>query len=392
MSYRKDFPFFTSDYVYLDSAATSQKPQMVIDAINRYNSKECATVHRTVYDLSLKATEEYENSRKTIADFISCQPEEIIFCKGTTDGINLVARSFGLAFLKAKDTIAITEMEHHSNIVPWQLLAKEKDLQLKVIPVLDDKSLDLSDPDFFKDVKLLAITHISNVTGIENPIKSICQTARLYGTKIVVDGAQAIGHKKVDVKDLDCDFYIFSSHKIYGPTGVGVVYGKKELLEKMPPIAGGGDMIDEVFLTHSTYQKPPMRFEPGTPSIAEVIGLKAAIEYLNSIGFDKIKDHEKMLYSYLLEKLSAIPEVKPFCKLDSSSIFSFTVDEFHPLDIATFLSFKKIAIRSGHLCAQPYLRRFGRTSLCRLSFGIYNNQADIDAFTKAMTQLLFAMK
>lgn len=392
MSFKKDFPFFQSDCIYLDSAATSQKPQVVIDKIVDYYSKNCATVHRTIYDLSLKVTEEYEKTRKVVADLLSCASEEVIFCRGTTDGINLIAKSFSNAFLKEGDTIAITEMEHHSNIVPWQLIAQEKKLKLKVLPVCDDKSLDLSDPNLLADVKLLAVTHISNVSGIENPIKALCALAHANGSKVLVDGAQAIAHKKVDVKDLGCDFYLFSGHKVYGPTGVGVIYGKRELLEKMPPVFGGGDMIDEVFLTHSTYQKPPMRFEAGTPNIAQVIGLKAAIEYLQSIGFERIEAHEKMLYSYLLEKLSSIPKVQPFCKLDSSSIFSFTIKGFHSLDIASFLNLKKIAIRSGHLCAQPYLRKFHLTSLCRVSLGLYSTKEDIDSFIEALTQVLFILK
>lgn len=392
MDYRKDFPFFSGDWVYLDSAATSQKPQCVIDCLAQYYTKTCATVHRAIYDLSLGITEQYEEARAYIANFLSCTPEEVIFCKGTTDGINMIARSFSKVFLKEGDTILLTEMEHHSNIVPWQLLANELNLKLKYIPVKEDKTLDLSDPHLFKGIKLLAVNHISNVTGVENQIKEICKKAHKEEVKVLVDGAQAVAHRKVNVKELGCDFYIFSGHKIYGPTGIGVIFGKKELLEKMPPVSGGGDMIEEVYLSHSTYQKPPLRFEAGTPPIAEVLGLKAAIEYVSNIGFENIQAHERKLYAYLVEKLSSIKTLCPFALSNSSSILSFSVDGVHPLDIATFLNAKKIAVRSGHLCAQPFLRKFDKTSLCRVSFGIYNTKKDIDILASCLLETLLVLQ
>jgi len=389
---KDDFPFFSSPWVYLDSAATTQKPNKVIDTVEKFYKEEYSTVHRTVYDLSIQTTDRYEKVREKCGKLINADYDEIVFCKGTTDGINLVAKSFSKAFLKEGDTILISEMEHHSNIVPWQLLAEEKKLKLKWIPLNNHGALDLSDPTLFNDVKLVAVNHISNVTGVENPVEQIIQKACQHNAKVLIDGAQAIAHKEVDVKKLGCDFYVFSGHKLYGPTGVGVLYGKKELLEKMPPVNGGGDMIDEVFLTHSTYQKPPMRFEAGTPLITQVIGLGAAIDYVQSIGIKNITDLEDELYQYFLNSISSIECIIPFHPQKKSSIFAFEVENMHTLDVATLLNLEKICIRSGHLCCQPYLRHFNKNSLCRVSFGLYNTKEDIDLFVQGIKNSVYSLK
>lgn len=389
---KNDFPFFkNSDCIYLDTAATAQKPKIVIDTLQHFYTHEYGTVHRAVYDLSLKSTEKYENARQKIATFINADLEEIVFTKGTTDSINLVARAFPL---KKGDEIIISQMEHHSNIVPWQLLQKEKGINIKIIPVDDNGELILEEyKKLFTDkTKLVSISHISNVLGTINPIKKIIELAHQKSCRVLIDGAQAIGHQKIDVRDLDADFYAFSSHKAYGPTGIGILYGKKDLLNSMPPVQGGGDMIEHVSFEKTTFQKAPMRFEAGTPMIAQVIGFGAAIDYIDSIGMKKIETYENGLLHYALTKLSKIKGINILGpKINRAPIISFTIKGTHPLDIATFLNLKNIAIRSGHQCALPLLNRFGLSSCLRLSFGIYNTTSDIDFFMTSLAEILAAI-
>jgi cysteine desulfurase/selenocysteine lyase len=374
---RDEFPIFEAhpELIYLDSAATAHKPRCVIEALTRFYSKEYATVHRAAYRASLKATELYNESRETAARFLNAEFEEIVFTRGTTDAINLVAQSYQL---NPGDEILITEMEHHSNLVPWQMLAKSIGASLRVIPIDDQANLLWQDK-ITPKTKIVAVAHISNVTGTINPIAEIARAAHKVGAILVVDGAQAAPHLPLDVKALDCDFYAFSGHKCYGPTGVGVLYGKKELLDKMPPIEGGGDMIEQVTLEETTYQKPPLRFEAGTPIIGSVIALKTALEFT--------KEHQghPSLLPYATERLLEIPNLKIIGTAPQKGpILTFHIEGIHPLDIATMLDLKNIAIRSGHLCAQPLLKRFGLKNAARASFGIYNTVEEVDQFVEAL--------
>ena len=380
---RDEFPIFRSypDLIYLDSAATAHKPQCVIDALVKFYSEDYATVHRAIYRPSLKATEQYNDTRITASRFLNAEPEEIVFTRGTTDALNLVAQSYGRTFLKPGDEILISEMEHHSNIVPWQMVAKQTGAILRWIPMNDQGVLEWQAA-LTPKTKIVAIAHVSNVTGTINPIAEIAQAAHLHGAKIVIDGAQAAPHMKIDVQALDCDFYAFSGHKCYGPTGVGILYGKKELLETMPPIQGGGDMIERVDLEKSTYQAPPLRFEAGTPLIAEVIALKTALE------FTEKNRRPDTLLPYATEQLLALPGLKIIGTAPQKGpILTFHIEGVHPLDLATLLDLKNIAIRSGHLCAQPLLRKFGLTAAARASFAPYNTMEDIDQFVNAIQTL-----
>ncbi|HEV7737337.1 MAG TPA: SufS family cysteine desulfurase [Chlamydiales bacterium] len=379
---RSEFPIFTKhpDLIYLDSAATAHKPACVIESLRRFYAEDYATVHRSIYRSSLVATEQYNGARETVRRFVNAKSaDEIIFTRGTTDSINLVALSWG-AHLKPGDEILVSEMEHHSNLVPWQLLAKKTGARLRWIPMKDDGVLDLEGA-IRPGVKLVAIGHISNVTGTVNPIAEIVKQAHKVGAVVVVDGAQAAPHQMIDVQALGCDFYAFSGHKCYGPTGIGVLYGKKDLLDAMPPVMGGGDMIETVTLEHTTFARPPLRFEAGTPIISGVIGLKSALEWMESVGLSKIASQETALRHHLEKNLQTIdgllilgtaPEKGPLC--------TFSIDGVHPLDLASWLDIKNIAIRSGHLCAQPTLRKFGLTAAARVSFGVYNTIAEVDLF------------
>lgn len=377
---RDEFPIFRKypNLVYLDSAATAHKPQCVIDALTTFYSSDYATVHRAIYRSSLKATEQYNETRQTAARFLNASPDEIVFTRGTTDAINLVAQSYARTYLKAGDEILVSEMEHHSNLVPWQIVAQQTGATLRFIPV------DLSGVLHWQGLitpktKLIAVAHVSNVTGTINPISDIGLAAHQVGAKLLVDGAQAAPHLKIDVQALHCDFYAFSGHKCYGPTGIGILYGKRELLESMPPIQGGGDMIEEVHLDHTTYQKPPLRFEAGTPLIGPVIALKAALE------FTETHRRPDTLLSYATEQMSSIPQLKIIGTAPSKGpIITFHIPGMHPLDIATLLDLKNIAIRSGHLCAQPLLRKFGLTTAARVSFGLYNTRDEVDQFISAL--------
>lgn len=400
-SVREDFPMLKKmmngrHLIYLDTAATSQKPQSVIDAIHTFYSAECGTVHRAIYELAAHSTEMYSNVRTKVQQFIGARgEEEIIFTRGTTESINLVAHSYGRTFLKEGDEIIISEMEHHSNIVPWQLLAKEKGLKLKYIPMTLEGELRL---DVFKELlsertKLVSVAHIANATGTINPIEEIIALAHEAGAKVLIDGAQAASHIPLNVEALDVDFYAFSGHKIYGPTGIGVLYGRRELLNEMPPFIGGGDMIETVTMEESTFQDPPLRFEAGTPSIAEVIGLGAAIDYIESLGRENIQEWLDHLMAHATEKLLHVSGLKIIGTAKKKGpIISFLLDDLHPLDLGTLLGLKGIAIRTGHLCAQPALARFGVKSLARISLGIYNTLTDIDIAVEAIQEGALLLK
>jgi len=394
---RENFPMLKKTMngkplIYLDSAATTQKPQVVIDMIKHFYEELYATVYRSTYDLATHATELYNRVREKTRHFINASTEkEVIFTRGTTESINLVARSFGRAFIRRGDEIVISEMEHHSNIVPWQLLCEEYGAKLRVIPI-DDRGelrLDIFHQMLNEKTKLVSIAHVANVTGTINPIKLVIQKAHHYGAKVLIDGAQAASHMLVDVQDLDSDFYAFSGHKMYGPMGIGVLYGKKELLEMMPPFMGGGDMIDEVFMDHSTFQAAPFKFEAGTPSVAEVLGFGVAIDYIRSIGKEAISAWQEKLLQHATEKLLELKGVQLIgTATQKTSILSFTLEDLHPLDLGTILGLKGIAVRTGHLCAQPTLRRFGANTLTRLSFGLYNTHEEIDVCLHAIKEAM----
>lgn len=387
------FPIFDEHpgWVYLDSAATAQKPRSVIDALTNFYTKEYATVHRAIYQRSLAATEKYEATRKAAQKLINAaHPEEIVFTRGATDGINLVALSLSSSF-KIGDEIIVSETEHHSNLVPWQMLAAKTGAQLRSAPVLDDGSLDLQ---AFRSLlsektKLVSLAHMSNVTGSIFPIREIARLCRAAGAKILVDGAQAVAHLPVDVQDLDVDFYVFSGHKCYGPTGVGILYGKQQWLEEMPPVQGGGDMVDRVQFEKSSYQKAPLKFEAGTPLIASVIALKPALDLLMDLELENIASWESQLYQAALEAIQNIPSLRIIgTSADKGALLTFSIDGMHPLDIATFLDLKNISIRSGHLCAQTALSRFGLQSAARASFGVYNTLDDVQRFANALSEVI----
>jgi cysteine desulfurase/selenocysteine lyase len=385
---RADFPILHEkirgkQLVYLDNGASTQKPQSVIDTEKYYYEHQYANIHRGVHYLSQLGTELYENVRHQIKDFIHAKfDHEIIFTKGTTNGINLVAATFGRKFLKEGDEIIISEMEHHSNIVPWHMLCEENKCVLKVIPLQNDGSINILD---FKALmssktKLVSITYISNSLGTINPIKEIINIAHEYNAKALVDAAQAIQHLKVDVVDLDCDFLVFSGHKIYGPTGTGILYGKEEILNSMPPYEGGGDMIKTVTKFKTTYNDLPFKFEAGTPNIAGCIALGKAIEYVQSIGLDEIYAYEAELLKYATEKLISIDGLKIYgTTTNKSCVISFLVDGIHPYDMGVVLDNLGIAIRTGHHCTQPVMDYFGIPGTCRASFSFYNTKEEVDA-------------
>ncbi|MBM3160791.1 MAG: cysteine desulfurase [Bacteroidetes bacterium] len=397
---REQFPalrqqVYGKNLIYFDNGATSQKPQLVLDAINKFYSKENANIHRGVHFMSQKATTEYEESRKRIQRFINARKsDEVIFTKGTTDGINLVANSFG-ELLKTGDEIIISAMEHHSNIVPWQMLCMRKGLTLRVAPINERGELlmETFEQMLTKKTKLVAITHISNTLGTINPIKEIVSKAHAVGAKVLVDGAQSIQHLKIDVKALDCDFYVFSSHKVFGPTGIGVLYGKESLLDAMPPYQGGGDMISKVTFERTTYNELPFKFEAGTPHVAGGICLGKAFEYLESIDFDAAEKHERSLAKYAedildtFEGLRIIGEAK-----DKTSVVSFAFKNIHPFDIGTLLDKQGIAVRTGHHCTQPLMDFYKISGTVRASFAFYNTIQEIDTFVEALEKSLNMLK
>ena len=395
---REDFPIYTNSevpLVYLDNAATTQRPQAVLDALNQYYTKYNANVHRAVYSFGEKATTAYEDARQTIADFIGADNTSIIFTGGTTESINLTAYAWARNNLTSKDEILITEMEHHSNLVPWQLAAQATGASLKYIPFNEDGSLDLEDPDkyFTTKTKFVAVIHQSNVLGTINPVKDIVRMAHDVGAVTLVDGAQWAPHGRTDIQDIDCDFYAFSGHKMLGPTGIGILYGKPELLEKMQPFQGGGEMIRSVTMERATWNDIPYKFEAGTPNIAQAIGLGAAVKYIQGIGLDVIQNHGRDLTKYAMKKLTQMDSIKIHGNhYDRGPVISFEVTGVHPHDLAQFLDQDGIAIRAGQLCAQPIMDKLGVFSTNRASFYLYNNEQDIDKFCESIdkTTQIFA--
>jgi cysteine desulfurase/selenocysteine lyase len=386
-SVRGDFPIlkqsvYGKPLVYLDNAATSQKPQVVIDALTHYYSTDNSNIHRGVHLLSERATREYEEARVKVQRFINAaESKEIIFTRGTTEAINLVANSYGRANVNAGDEILITAMEHHSNIVPWQILCEEKGARLRVAPINDDGELIIEEFEKLLNerTKLVSLVHVSNALGTINPIRAIVEIAHRHAAPVMIDGAQAAPHVKLDVQELDCDFYAFSGHKVYGPTGIGVLYGKANLLDAMPPFQGGGDMIATVTFEKTTYNTLPYKFEAGTPNIAGTIGLGAAIDYVNQIVIERIAAYEHELLEYGTEALSQIPGMRLIgTAKDKAGVLSFVLEGVHPHDVGTILDREGIAIRTGHHCAMPLMERFGIPATARASLAFYNTREEID--------------
>ena len=384
---RKDFPVLDQKVndqplVYLDNGASSQMPVQVADRIDHYHRREHSNVHRGIHTLSQKATDAYEETRKKVRDFIGAGSEnEIIYTTGTTDSINLVANSFGKLYFKEGDQIILSEMEHHANIVPWQMIAEQTGAEIKVIPVDDNGDLDMKTYKSLlsEKTKMVAVVHVSNALGTVNPVKEITDLAHDSGAAVLVDGAQAVPHQPVDVQEIGCDFYAFSAHKMCGPTGFGILYGKKEYLDAMPPYRGGGDMIDKVSFEETTYNIAPFKFEAGTPPIAAGIGLGAAIDYLENIGMDVIAEKEAELVEYAVEELQKIDGLQMIgTPRTRASVASFVFDEIHASDMGTILDKRGIAVRTGHHCAQPILRRFNVPATTRASLSFYNTKEDID--------------
>ncbi|MDV6343844.1 cysteine desulfurase [Nitrosomonas sp. Is37] len=386
--YRADFPILNlkvndKPLVYLDNAASSQMPQPVIDCLVRYQTTQHANIHRAVHYLSEIATQEYETARRTLQHFINAREDrEIIFTSGTTDAINLVMHGYGRKFIKSGDEIILTNLEHHSNIVPWQMLAEEKGATIRVVPINDAGELLVDEYEklFNPRTRFVAITHVSNALGTINPIKNMIAFAHQQGVPVLIDGAQAAVHIKIDVQDLDCDFYAFSGHKLCGPTGIGILYGKAQLLESMQPFKGGGDMIASVSFEKTTYNTIPYKFEAGTPPIAAAIGFGAAIDYLSKIGLDAIAAYEHKLLNYATEQIETIPGVHIIGNTQTKvAVLSFTIDGVHPHDVGTLLNQEGIAVRTGHHCAQPIMQRFKIPATSRASFAFYNTKTEVDA-------------
>jgi cysteine desulfurase/selenocysteine lyase len=384
---RENFPILREQahghpLIYFDSAATSQKPRAVIEALRNFYEHDNANVHRGLHTLSSRATDAYEKSRQRVADYIgAASAEEVVFTRGTTESINLVAQAWGGKFIHKNDVILLTVMEHHSNLVPWQLLAQRTGAQLRFLPVLDDGKLDLEQLSSLltTDVKLLAFTHISNSLGTINPVAELCAKAHAVGALTLVDAAQSIGHMPLDVQELGCDFLAFSGHKMCGPTGIGVLYGRTELLDSMPPWQGGGEMIVSVTLEKSTFKKPPHRFEAGTPNIAGAIGLAAAIDYIEGIGRQAIFEHDSQLARYAAERLTGLPGTRILGPSgERGALVGFVMDAAHPHDLTTFADQYGLAMRGGHHCNQPLMRRFGVPGTTRASFYFYNTIQEID--------------
>ncbi len=382
--------------VYLDNAATNQKPQRVIDALTKYYEKDNANIHRGIHTLAERATKAYEQTRHAMQQFIRAKHvEEIIFTRGVTESINLVAASYGRAFLKENDEVIISGLEHHSNIVPWQMICEEKKAILKVIPVTDVGEIDLKayQQVLSSKTKIVAVNHASNSLGTINPIKEIIEAAHNHGSVVLIDGAQAAAHLHIDVQELDCDFYCISSHKMYGPTGTGILYGKKELLEKMPPYMGGGEMIKEVTFAKTTYNDLPYKFEAGTPNIADVIALNEAILFINELGKENIAAHENELLSYTGKKLLAIPSLRLVGTANEKvSVQSFVIDGIHHFDIGQMLDTRGIAVRTGHHCTQPLMDRFGIEGTVRASFSVYNTMDEVDQLAEGIERIVKFLK
>ena len=396
-SIRKDFPFLEAEngenpLVYFDNASTTQKPIQVLNKLNQFYRKSNANVHRGVYRLSQRATDAYENARKKIAGFINAKDDRsIIFTRGTTESINLVAYAWAQQQLKPGDEILVTEMEHHSNLVPWQITAERTGAVLKYIPLNDDLELDLEKPEkyFTPKTKVFALIHKSNTLGKLNPVQKLIRHAKTVGAITVVDGAQSVPHTTVDVQQLGCDFFAFSGHKILGPTGVGILFGKPELLESMEPFQSGGEMIEKVTMTHSTWNDIPWKFEAGTPNIAQAVGLGKALDFLQNISMKKVEEHIGELTEYGMKKLNEINGVRIYNKKNiHGGIISFNVDGVHPHDLAQFLDQDNIAIRTGHHCTQPIMKKLGVSGTARISFYIYNTKEEIDKLCGCMKSTL----
>lgn len=393
---RQDFPILQRDVygrplVYLDNAATTQKPRSVVEAISNEYFSTNANVHRGVHFLSQKATDLHEAARERVRQFINARSTaEVLFTRGTTESLNLVASSFGEAFLKEGDEVIVSVMEHHSDIVPWQLLRERKGIVIRVIPMDDSGRLDLEAYErlFSERTRLVCVAHVSNVLGTVNPVKKMAATAHAHGAYMLVDGAQSIPHFKVDVQDLDCDFLTFSGHKIYGPTGIGVLYGRESLLEKMPPYQGGGEMIARVTFEHTTYERLPYKFEAGTPDYVGTHALAAAIDYVEALGMDEIAAHEHRLTQYAMERLGAIKDMHLYGTTpDKDAVVAFNVGNIHPLDLGTLLDRLGIAIRTGHHCAQPLMQRCGVEGMARASFALYNTMDEIDKLAEGIERV-----
>lgn len=390
---RADFPILKGTnrgkpLVYLDSASSAQKPHQVIEAISHFYTHDYANIHRGIYELSTRSTRLYEDTREQVKDFIhAASAQEIVFVRGTTEAINLVAQSFGRTRWQAGDEVILSEMEHHANIVPWHMLREQTGIVLRVIPVLDTGELDMTAYQTLLSprTKLVSVTHASNVLGVINPVKQITELAHAIGAAVLIDGAQAVPHLPVNVQDIGCDFYVFSSHKCYGPTGVGVLYAKQPLLDSMPPWQGGGDMIETVSFTQVSYAKGPQKFEAGTPDIASVIGFSAAMHYLQHIGFPFITTHEQALLRYAESQLMTVPGLRILGTAHPKvGVVSFVVDGIHPHDLGTVLDDEGIAVRAGHHCAMPLMERFKVPATVRASFGLYNTTDDVDALVSGI--------
>ena len=393
---RKDFPILAQQVhgkplIYLDNAATSQKPKCVIEALTRFYQMDNANIHRGVHQLSERSTQSYEAARGKVQRFLNAaNTREIIFVRGATEGINLVAQTYGRTHVSAGDEIVISAMEHHSNIVPWQMLCEEKGAVLRVIPINDRGEVEF---DQFEKLlnhrtRLVAVSHVSNALGTINPVRAIINRAHSWNVPVLIDGAQAVPHMKVDVRDLDCDFYVFSGHKVFGPTGIGVLYGKEQLLEEMPPWQGGGDMIRSVTFEKTTYNDLPYKFEAGTPDIAGVIGLGAAIDYLDQIGMDAVAAHEHDLLEYGTRALESISGLRLIgTAREKAGVLSFVIDGVHPHDAGTILDREGVAVRAGHHCAQPVMDRFGVSATTRASLAFYNTKEDIDALVAGIQKV-----
>lgn len=393
---RGDFPIlsrtvYNRPLVYLDNSATTQKPRVVVDSIVREYYSENANVHRGVHFLSQQATDLYEKARGRVRTFINARSDkEIVFTRGTTESLNLVASSFGERFMGEGDEVIISAMEHHSNIVPWQLLQERKDIRLRVIPINDCGELLLDEYEklFNKRTRIVAVTHVSNVLGTVNPVKQIAAVAHAHGVPVLVDGAQSVPHIAVDVQDMDCDFFVFSGHKVYGPTGIGVLYGKESLLNELPPYQGGGEMIKNVHFEHTEYEDAPLRFEAGTPDYVGAHALAAAIDYVSALGMENIAAHEHSLLAYATERMNCIPGMRIFGQAENkSAVLSFVVGNIHPLDLGTLLDRFGVAVRTGHHCAQPLMERMGVQSMARASFALYNTREEVDTLCESIERI-----
>ena len=396
---RNDFPILSRKIydkyplVYLDNAATTQKPRQVVEAMTEEYYNVNANVHRGVHFLSQQATDLHEAARETVRRFLGARSaSEIIFTRGTTESINLVASCFGQAMMREGDEVLVTEMEHHSNIVSWQLLQQRQGIRIRVLPITDEGELILDNLDsYFNDrTRIVSLTHVSNVLGTVNPVKEVIRVAHAHGVPVLVDGAQSTPHFPVDVRDLDCDFFAFSGHKIYGPTGIGVLYGKEEWLERIPPYMGGGEMIKTVSFEKTTFNDLPYKFEAGTPDYVASTGLARALDYVSTVGFDAIEAHEKDLTAYAMERMLEIPEMKIYGPRDVArhdAVISFQVGDIHHLDMGTLLDRLGIAVRTGHHCAEPLMRRLGIEGTCRASFALYNTRAEVDSLVAAIRRV-----